>query len=365
MKSGLLIISFILFTTLLLAQEKAPVFSFEQTTHDFGAIEEEQGPVAFVFNFVNKGNAPLVIQGVQPSCGCTTPDWTKEPVLPGKSGFIRAEFNPKNRPGAFNKSLTITSNTNPPVTRIYIQGSVNAKPRSVADDFPVVMGGLRVKYRSFNFQKITTEKPVIQSFEVYNETDSTISFTNKIDAPEHIAVTYSLQSISPKGTGRIIVTYDPAKKKDLGYVTDDITLYTNETANPEKQFRVVATIEEYFPPMTAENLAKAPKLTFDKLNFDFGNIKQNVKVTTDFNLTNTGKSALNIRQSKSNCGCTVVQIDKMTLEPGESIPVKVTFDPTGRRGVQQKSISLFSNDPMNPTQMITIKANVEMEGGAK
>jgi hypothetical protein len=365
MKARLLIsLIFLVVFHYAIAQEQTPVFNFQTTTHDFGAVEEENGPISFVFNFTNTGNAPLVIQNVQPSCGCTTPDWTREPILPGKTGFIKAEYNPQNRPGAFNKSLTITANTNPAVSRLFIQGTVNPKPHSIADDYPSDIGGIRVKYRSFNFGKITTERPVSMQYDVYNDTDHTINFLDKTDVPDFVQVSVVPQSLPAKTTGKIMVTYDPIKKKDLGFVSDPLVLYTDEQDNSAKEFRVVATIEEYFPPMTAEQLSKAPKLSFDKTSFDFGVIKQIDKVHTEFTITNTGKSDLNIRQTKVNCGCTVAEIDKTTLKPGESVPVKVSFDPTGRRGIQQKSISIFTNDPMNPTQMITIKADVEMSGGS-
>jgi hypothetical protein len=362
--SSILVVLFAIGVNYLHAQD-APTFSFETTTHDFGKVEETGGPVSFTFNFKNTGNAPLVIQNVQPSCGCTTPDWTREPIQPGKMGFIKAEYNPMNRPGAFNKSLTVTANTNPAISRLFIQGTVNPKPRTIADDYPAQMGGLRARYRSFNFGKITTEKPVTRSFDVYNDSDQPITFLDKTDAPDFIRTSVDPKTLQPKDKGVINITYDPAKKNDLGFVTDKIALYTDETNEPEKIFMAVATIEEYFPPMTAEELAKAPRLSFDKTSNDFGNIKQTDKVSTEFVMTNNGKSVLNIRQTKSNCGCTVANLPKMTLAPGESETIKVSFDPTGRRGVQQKSISIFSNDPTNPTQMITIKAKVDMDDGTR
>lgn len=347
------------------AQDAAPAFNFETTTHNFGKVEETGGPISYTFSFTNTGNAPLVIQNVHPSCGCTTPDWSREPIQPGKTGFIKAEYNPMNRPGAFNKSLTVTANTNPSVTRLFIQGTVNPKPRTIADDYPAKIGGLRARYRSFNFGRITTEKPVTRNFDVYNDSGQPITFLDKMDAPGYIHITVNPKTLQPKTKGSIAVTYDPAGKKDLGFVTDRVSLYTDESDQPRKIFMVVASIEEYFPPMTAEELANSPRLSFDKTSYDFGIIKQSDKVTTQFVMTNKGKSPLKIRQTKANCGCTVAQLPKNTLAPGESQTVKVTFDPTGRRGVQQKSVSIFSNDPTNPTQMITIKARVSTGSGTR
>jgi hypothetical protein len=148
----------------------------------------------------------------------------------------------------------------------------------------------------------------------------------------------------------------------LGFVSDVVVLKTDEEENNMKDFRLVASVEEFFPPMTAEQLAKAPHLTFEETIHDFGTITQGDQVSTDFIFTNTGKSELNIRETKASCGCTVSKPEKDTLQPGESSTIKVTFNSRGRRGIQQKSISVFSNDPSNPTQRLTIKAKIEVEG---
>jgi hypothetical protein len=338
-----------------------PTIKFEKEIHDFGKIKEDAGSVKYTFKFINEGSTPLVIQNVRPSCGCTTPDWTREPVLPGKTGFIKAVFNPRNRPGAFNKSLTVTTNAEPAISRLYIKGIVEPKPRTIADDYPTVLGGIRVKYRSFNFGKITTEKPVTRSFNVYNDSEENITFLDEVQSPDFIKVRFEPKTLAPKKLGNIIVTYDPTKEKRLGFVSSLVVLKTNEKQNNIKDFRAVASVEEYFPPMTAEQLAKAPKLKFDNPVHDFGKIKQGDQVSTEFVFTNAGKGVLNIRNIRASCGCTISNLEKNDLGPGESASIKITFNSRGRRGIQQKSISVFSNDPANPTQRITIKARVEVD----
>ena len=101
---------------------------FKQDTHDFGTIEE--GPAAeHEFVFKNTGTEPILIQQVHASCGCTTPSYSKDPVLPGKTGIVKASFNTKGRGGApFNKSITITSNAGTKV--VFIKGTVEKAPES-------------------------------------------------------------------------------------------------------------------------------------------------------------------------------------------------------------------------------------------
>ena len=102
-----------LFTLCLLAfaftAQAQAVMQFETDNHDFGNVPE--GTMAtHEFKFKNTGNQPVVIANVQASCGCTTPDWTKTPVLPGKTGIIKAMYSSAGRPGVFNKTVTVTSN---------------------------------------------------------------------------------------------------------------------------------------------------------------------------------------------------------------------------------------------------------------
>lgn len=101
--------SLLLMTGGAFAQNKA-VIAAESVTHDFGTIQEDNGSVSHTFTVKNDGDAPLVITRVIASCGCTTPDWTKEPIAPGKTGEIKITFNPKGRPGPFTKTISVYSN---------------------------------------------------------------------------------------------------------------------------------------------------------------------------------------------------------------------------------------------------------------
>lgn len=92
--------------------------------HDFGTIKESAGSVSTVFTITNTGKEPLILVNVKASCGCTTPEWTKEPIAPGKQGQIKATYNPANRPGAFNKTITVSSNGSPSSLTLNIKGEV-------------------------------------------------------------------------------------------------------------------------------------------------------------------------------------------------------------------------------------------------
>lgn len=84
-----------------------PKMQLSTTEHDFGVFKEESGRQTFNFIVTNSGNTPLVIQNVVPSCGYTTLDWIKEPIAVEGLGTVTASYDPLNRPGPINKSLTV------------------------------------------------------------------------------------------------------------------------------------------------------------------------------------------------------------------------------------------------------------------
>jgi len=105
--------------------EPTTTIKFKTETHDFGTLQEGD-PAEAEFLFTNTGKKPLIIQNVQPGCGCTTPFWSKDPVAPGKTGVIKAAYGTKGRVGAFNKNITVTSTAGTNV--IYIKGTVEKAP---------------------------------------------------------------------------------------------------------------------------------------------------------------------------------------------------------------------------------------------
>ena len=92
------------------AEDKVPVVVFEETTHDFGMIKEEGGPVSCIFTFINEGEAPLVIISASAQCGCTRPSFPQSPINPGKKGEIKVTFHPQGRPGEFIKEVKVKTN---------------------------------------------------------------------------------------------------------------------------------------------------------------------------------------------------------------------------------------------------------------
>jgi hypothetical protein len=104
-----------------------PAFKFERLEYDFGQIREGE-KVEYTYKFTNTGEAPLIVQSVQPSCGCTAPDWSKEPIPVGGTGFVKVEFDSKAKVGVQNKIVTVVANTFPKQMVLRFKAQVNPKP---------------------------------------------------------------------------------------------------------------------------------------------------------------------------------------------------------------------------------------------
>jgi hypothetical protein len=103
-----------------------PSFDFQTTEHDFGTINEGD-VVEYTYAFKNTGTVPLIIQNAQGSCGCTVPDWTKEPIPAGGTGFVKAKFDSSGKPNIQNKTVTVTANTWPKQTVLRFKAMVTPK----------------------------------------------------------------------------------------------------------------------------------------------------------------------------------------------------------------------------------------------
>mgnify|MGYP001228822604 FL=1 len=104
-----------------------PKFTFEQEEHNFGQIRDGD-IVSHTFRFTNTGEAPLIISKATAACGCTVPQWPKQPIPAGGTGQIQVQFDSSNKPGMQNKVVTITANTESKVKKLLIRAQVN--PRS-------------------------------------------------------------------------------------------------------------------------------------------------------------------------------------------------------------------------------------------
>ena len=125
------VIFLILLTLCALTASAQEHLSFRPDTWDFGTIRETDGRVSHTFTGVNRGDSPLVILDVVTTCGCTVPDFSKKPILPGEKTQITVTYDPANRPGSFTKELWVYSSEKRKIATLTVQGSVIPRQKTV------------------------------------------------------------------------------------------------------------------------------------------------------------------------------------------------------------------------------------------
>lgn len=355
-----LILSFVM-----LAQQQLTTISWENTRYEMGEIREEDGVKTASFKFTNTGEFDLNIINVRAGCGCTTPEWTREPVAPGESGFVKVAYNPRGRPGNFNRSATVITNTQNASTTLRIVGNVIPRERGIEDHYPREIGSLRLTTTHQSFGVVKNKQVVTDTIRIVNmdEEDINLSFQN---VPDHIKITAEPENLKGKKEGEnhgekgiIIVTYDTGKIFDWGFRVDRIFLVFNGERDTQNRISVSANIEEDFSHLTEEELANAPVIEFENLEFDFGTLKVGEKAVHNFNFKNTGKTDLVIRRIRASCGCTATNPEKMVIKPGDTSHITVTFNSRGQRGAQNRGITVITNDPNNPSTTLRVRGTVE------
>ncbi len=340
------------------SQQVEPLL-FAEKIHDFGEITETGGNAQYDFTFTNNAGRPVRIINVQPSCGCTTPDWTKETIATGKTGFIKVIFDPRGKPGYFNKSLTVTTDLDGNSINLQIKGQIVAAAKSVEDTYTADHGNLKLKSNSFNLARVfINQNPVTMEFDMYNAGKNTIHFTEKPLAPSHIKVTIP-ELLEPKQKGKIKITYNAKLKNQYGFVSDNIELITDDEHHQRKSFSVYATIEEYFPLVSGSELSTVPLLQTELTTIDLGRTTSGVTMNGELKIKNAGKKDLVIHTVQPNCSCLEVQTEKMVLKGGEQTKIKLSLHGQGRTGTLQKAITLYSTDPINPVQRVTVMGYIE------
>lgn len=331
--------------------------TFEKLQHNYGTFNEELGVQTVSFNFKNDGTVPLIINNVQASCGCTTPEWTRQPVAPGAGGLIKVSYDPKNRPGVFNKTISVSSNAENAIVVLTILGDVKPRSRTIEEDYPNEIGPLRAKTNHVAFVEIKENQIKKDSTEIINNSAQPVQLSFKTPPP-HLSAVIKPAKLAPKQKGYIVVTFDASKIKAYGFVMHRIYLNINGQDDYKNSIAVSTTLVEDFSKLTPSDIASAPVVEYDSESFDFGDIKPGSKVEHTFNLKNTGKRDLVIRDVKSSCGCTAVSPSKNMIAANESVPLKVVFDSNGKSGRQNKTITVITNDPKNPTTILRIASNI-------
>jgi len=338
---------------------------FSDTLINFGSVKEVQGVLTHTFKFVNLGPEYFIIEDVEPSCGCITPDYPTDTIHAGEKGEIVLYVDLVNHPGVFKQVVVIKGNASKVPINLYVQGYVTPSPQPVPEwertsSFKYNTIYLQKNYA--NFGVVTTKIPVSLEIPIYNSGNQTITIqTDKLKLPAYVKVVLLPTKIEAKQRGVIKVSLNPKDFPALGYFAESIdVLFISGNVVTKIPLVLTATIKDAHTPAEAASVV-GPKIQLDKTSIDLGSIKTNEKITTEIRIVNIGMSELTIRSIRTSCSCVEAFSDKVTLKPGAYTVMKIVFDTNDRLGAEEKMISVFSTDASNPIIVVKLKAFVVEE----
>lgn len=326
--------------------------TFRNLKHDFGSFTENNGPVSTRFTFKNNTMQPIKIKTVESTCGCTITDWSKESILPNKEGQIKAVFNPEGRPGFFNKSIIVTFLPDSTPITLQIRGNVSTQ-KSTNEILENINGNLKTRSASFHMGKVYFNQPAtFKTFSIFNSGNEPVKI-KQAELPGYFSIKYP-EEIRPGELATLSLKRNIKTAIEFGFHTDQLILFTNDSDNPVKHFSILYTIEEFFPILEPDELKNSPKLTLSHSEIKFSGLRNGVLLEREILIKNTGKELLQIRSIVPNCSCLEAFIDQRSINPDASGKIKLRFNPGSRTGRQIKSVMIYSNDPINPVQKISL-----------
>ena len=186
---------------------------FNKTVYDLGTVSEDEDPVTATYIFTNKTKAPLAVATVRTTCGCTTANYSKAPILPGKQGSINIVYNPAGRPGVFNRSVTVffSGKENPFV--LQVKGYVRpGKPRKYAG-YAYVLGKLQLRTTLVRFHPMKLGTQMQKSnVMVINSSNHSLQVGFKTEDPDFSAVMIPAK-LAPGEKGEIVITRRSTEKQ--------------------------------------------------------------------------------------------------------------------------------------------------------
>ncbi len=337
-----------------------PELKWLSENHNFGAFDEDNGKVFCEFVYVNTGDEPAVITAARSSCGCTAPQYSREAVAPGDTAAVIVSYDPKGRPGRFNKKVVIDTNTPKKRYTLHIEGVVIGSATSVAQRYPVDFGPLKLSHGAVMLGEVKKGRLKTVFCDAYNRSSDTIRPVVG-DLPPYMDVDIKPEAVAPGEQTTMVFYMRSERCPQWGVVSDSITI-TPDAATPGKKHTlpVVAIVSEDFSRLTPGEMQKAPVSRLESDVLDFGEISRSGgQVVREVDLSNLGRNSLEVRRVYTADAGVSAQCGAKSVKKGKKAVIKVTVDPSAIAGTLLNGrISVITNDPVSPVRTIRVVGKI-------
>ncbi|MGY6523230.1 MAG: DUF1573 domain-containing protein [Mongoliitalea sp.] len=343
------------------AQEiERKLLNWQQKSIYLGPVLAENGVTTVEFLATNPHADTLFITDVITDCGCTVVGYSRDTLVADGLLSIKVSYESDYRGGDFAKLILVRTNLDIYGDTLILEGINFPVIDDAERNFPYKKGELGFRLPSINLGQLFTNEPKVKFYDVYNFGKDSVSFKDLMEQPWPAYVQFTLEprKVAPSSRALLAVTADAEKIGDLGFFSENIKVLT-EDANASIDLTLMGTAFEYFEPIPKSMEKMVPRLLLSESEIDFKEINSSRTVQRSLVLSNLGQEPLLIRKVSTNCDCVIVNLEEKEILPGGKVEISISFDPKGRRGIDHKHITLFTNDPINPVQTITLRSMIK------
>lgn len=333
---------------------------FDEDSWNFGDIAEDGGAVSHVFTFTNISSSPVVVLDVSASCGCTSPSFSRKPVMPQQKGEITVSFDPINRPGHFSKGVVVRLSSNERIS-LKVEGRVNPRQRSVEELYPFEIGdGLRLDSNFHAFSYVGRGEQAKATIVVYNTSDKDARLALRPTKQSGLLRVETPRVVRAQELNKIVLTYDiGADSKRYGMLDDVFAVSVNGVESRTLISTHAIAVDKFD---AAVDDMTVPSCELSKNFIKFGSVKRGQRVeNSEIEIINDSEAELIIRAVEWKCkelGCSLKAGD--VLKAGERRRVKLSLDSSAcEYGVWVDRVSIITNAPERPMLSVRVTAIVE------
>lgn len=355
----------IIFPSDIYAQEKiGGKVEFDRTVCDFGDVMLSDGPLHCTFTMKNISDKPVVIYNVVTSCGCTDVSWTKEPIMPGKTGTVSSTYTNDEGPYPFDKNLTayISGISSPVILKL--RGICHDKKLSLEEMYPVSFGNLGLRSAGLKCGNLEQGGYRSDDVKVANLSSSPMKITFS-DVTPGLSVEVSPNPVPARSTAdlRFTVTADRSKwGKNFYYATPLVNgkrYSATEEGQQTDRISVYAFTKENFSSMTKEQRDNGSRPVFNSSTYSFGKIKAGTPVKATFSFSNIGKSDFKVYKTDvdwTDATSTPIPVVKCGMKGSFDVSLDTSSMPAGEALV---IVTLTTNSPSRPIVNLFITGWIE------
>jgi len=349
-----------------LSSQEMPIISAEETLYNFGTVKEEGGAVSYTFKIKNTGNSPLLITRITTSCGCTRPEWTKDPVAPNGTAEVKITYDPEGRPGLFYKTISIYSNTREKHHVLAIRGDVEPKQILPPTIYSHSIGPLQMHTKTITLDTIRLGETLDKSLKVRNEGDTPLT-VHLGKLPPYIIAEVHPDILNPEDTGEIIFLMDSRSVGKSGRVVTTIPVRIETVGGEfrEKDVAFSANIIDDFSGLSEYDKERAPIAQLSDTQIDFGNLQRHrsgflglggSRVVKTIDITNNGQSLLVIYSISSDNEWINISGGKKEIKPNTTATYRVSLQAKEVEPEFETEIHIVCNDPNGPVRLVKVTA---------